>query len=201
MTISEKGHDANHTRLPHPLFPLRDSRHYSCNSSKMPRFFFTERANRALAVNGRSYNFSPVGFVAGNFHGVYQADTPESDGDLARAVERRLGVTEISQSDFDSLKKKQVATGSSVPSSDSNAKPRAVTLPVSMSPSGAKGQVVQFAPNETPPTESGLQGKLKPEDCIRIERVSPPEIFVEEKDRGGNAVEKQPKKPRLKKAA
>jgi hypothetical protein len=167
----------------------------------MPRFFFTERANRALAVNGRSYKFSPVGFVAGNFHGVYQADTPEADGDLARAVELRLGVTDIGQSDFDSLKKKQVATGSSAPSSDSNAKPRAVTLPVSMSPSGAKGQVVQFAPNETPPTESELQGKLKPEDCIRIERVSPPEIFVEEKDRVGNAVEKQPKKPRLKKAA
>jgi hypothetical protein len=165
----------------------------------MSRYFFSERSNRPTLVNGRTYRFDSVSFTGGNYQGVLEATTPEAEADMSLAVQQRLGVTEIPRADFDILKKKLRPTPSSAPSSGSTEQQRHTgtrPLPISLSKTGAQG--AERAPSETPPTasESPASVLLPPGEFIRIERVSPPEMFIEEEKRVGNAVEKTPKKPR-----
>jgi hypothetical protein len=164
------------------------------------RYFLSSRANRPLEVNGRKYSFDPVGFTAGNFLGVYAADGGHAEADLATAVQRRLAVDEISQADYDTLKKKQPATPSSSRSLASPA-PRAVETPrppSSLSMTDRPGAV--SAESATPRTglESPANELPSIDDIIKIERVSSPEMIVDPTERVGNAVEKTPRKRKAK---
>lgn len=156
------------------------------------RHFFSLRANRPLEINGRTYKFTPVSFIAGNFQGVLSVEG-QAEIDLLEAVNRRLAVQEISGEEAESLVKKASPTKSSVVSSVSTAKPPRAVAQMSLSPT--KQQGVESAPSETPQTESASSGKLpEPHDLIKIERVAPPQMFIEEKDRVGNPIEKKPRK-------
>lgn len=167
----------------------------------MARYFFSQRSNRPLAVNGRTYRFDQVSFTAGNYCGVVLAESPEAVEDMVRAVELRLGVVEIPEDEYSTLKKKQPAIPSLDHSSVSNGKPRPIeTQRPQNSLSMTSRPGVVSAESATPQTESASPAKavLDPSDVIKIDRVAPPQPFVEEKDRIGNAVEKTPRKRKAK---
>lgn len=76
----------------------------------MARYFYTNSAARPVKFGAVTFRFTPVSMTAGRMAGVYEATNEGEITLLTNAVHQRLGVSEITQEQFDHSKKKQLRT-------------------------------------------------------------------------------------------
>jgi hypothetical protein len=150
----------------------------------MPRYFYSQLAQRPLVANGISFEFHKTGILGGNICGVYATQSPQEEEALALAVSQRLGVEEISAADYEQQMAQKKTTLTSSPYLTLRPVHQAAQGP-SLSMAEDK-QGVQSAENAAPKSSD------KPKDVVpasemdslkATEPVSSPDVLIQDQNR------------------
>jgi hypothetical protein len=150
------------------------------------RYFYSQIAQRALQQGGLSIEFDKTAIIGSNICGVYKTNNPAEVSVLESAVHQRLGVEEITETDYETQLAQKKTTRASAPSLTSNYERNRV-LQDSKSVTVEPRQGVTLAENEQAPKSSDQPSRISDIlDIPRIESVNSPDPIVAESERSNN---------------
>lgn len=165
----------------------------------MPRYFYSELANRPLVGSNVNIVFQRTAIIGSNICGIYASDNRDELAVLDGAISQRAGVIEIGKDEYDQQVAQKKTTHNSLPSSTSNPEPKVAHQPPI--------QVTARAGVESAGKTEGLKsseikaGKVEdPRSVIKVDSVNSPGL-VQESERVAPISQPTPKRTKSKKAA
>lgn len=140
----------------------------------MPRYFYSELANRALTDGSTTINFTKTSIIGANICGIYTTDNPSELALLDGAIQQRAGVIEIPQDEYDQQAAQKKTTLNSVPSLTLRAVPQ-LAPPQQFQVKQEKQGVESVGSPEVLKSSEIRDGKVEdPRSVISVDSVNSP---------------------------
>lgn len=152
------------------------------------KFYFSSSASRPLVREGREFKFVALSIVGGRVSGVFDSDDPVDIAILDRAVQAKIGVTELTAEQADHAKKKlgNSPQRSALLSNGALQRPRLASSPVGALLPGVPVTGAGSAESAAAKADIKPTGEITIPTVIsmvKVGHVRPPQPFVAEGER------------------